>query len=308
MSAASVSGRGAIWRLLSYSIDGGTPRPGLLVDDRIVDLGPGSPLGAPSTMEVLEDWTALRTRLDALAVEVPDDAPTLDAVTLHAPVPRPSGIFCTVSNYADHVAEMSAKKMVDKSSTFGPYMFMKTAHAVADPDTDLARPMGSEKLDWEVELGVVIGEGGKDISEEDAYRHIAGYVILNDVSARDLARMDVFKPFGADTLTSKNFDTALPMGPWLTPADVIADPMDLDLKLWVGEELMQDSSTRWMHFTIREQISYLSRVVTLRPGDVIATGTPAGVGNGRGRFLQEGEVVELEVEGLGRLRNTVRTS
>ena len=296
----------ANWRLLSYSTDGGAPRPGLLVDGRIVDLGRGSELDAASTMEVLEDWAGLRPRLDALAASVAADAPALESVTLHAPVPSPSGIFCTVSNYGDHVAEMSAKKLVEKSSTFGPYMFMKTAHAIADPDADLARPMDSEKLDWEVELGVVIGEGGKDISEEDAYRHIAGYVILNDVSARDLARMDVFKPFGADTLTSKNFDTSLPMGPWLTPADVIEDPMDLDLKLWVGDELMQDSSTKWMHFTIREQISYLSRFLTLRPGDVIATGTPAGVGNGRGRFLQEGEVVQLEIEGLGRLRNTVR--
>jgi len=258
-------------------------------------------------MEVLADWSALRPRLDELAAAVPADAPTLADVTLHAPVPRPSGIFCTVSNYADHVAEMSAKKMVDKSSTFGPYMFMKSAHAIADPDADLIRPMDSGKLDWEVELGVVIGEGGKDISEDDAYAHIAGYVILNDVSARDLSRMDVFKPFGADTLTSKNFDTGLPMGPWLTPADVIADPMDLDLKLRVGEEVMQDSSTKWMYFTIREQVSYLSRFLTLRPGDVIATGTPAGVGNGRGRFLQEGEIVELEIEGLGRLRNTVHT-
>lgn len=296
----------ANWRLLSYSTDGGAPRPGLLVDGRIVDLGRGSELDAASTMEVLEDWAGLRPRLDALAASVAADAPALESVTLHAPVPSPSGIFCTVSNYGDHVAEMSAKKLVEKSSTFGPYMFMKTAHAIADPDADLARPMDSEKLDWEVELGVVIGEGGKDISEEDAYRHIAGYVILNDVSARDLARMDVFKPFGADTLTSKNFDTSLPMGPWLTPADVIEDPMDLDLKLWVGDELMQDSSTKWMHFTIREQISYLSRFLTLRPGDVIATGTPAGVGNGRGRFLQEGEVVQLEIEGLGHLRNTVR--
>lgn len=307
MSASALNPNGAVWRLLSYSVDGGAERPGLLVDGRVIDLGRGTQLDAPSTMEILERWEALRPTLDEIASDIPADAPALEAVTLHAPVARPSGIFCTVSNYADHVAEMSAKKMVDKSSTFGPYMFMKTAHAIVGPDAELARPMDSEKLDWEVELGVVIGEGGKDISEEDAYQHIAGYVILNDVSARDLSRMDVFKPFGADTLTSKNFDTALPMGPWITPADVVADPMDLDLKLWVGDELMQDSSTKWMYFTIREQISYLSKFLTLRPGDIIATGTPAGVGNGRGRFLQEGEAVLLEVEGLGQLRNTVRT-
>lgn len=295
------------WRLLSYSTGGGDPRPGLLVDEKVIDLGPGSVLDAASTMDVLADWDALQERLDALAAEVPEGAPALADVTLHAPVPAPSAIFCTASNYADHVAEMSAKKLVDKSTTFGPYMFLKAPHAITDPDTEVYGPVASDQLDWEIELGVVIGRAGTNIAAEDVYDHIAGYVVLNELSARDLARMDVFRPFGADTLTSKSFDTGLPMGPWLTPARAVADPMNLELKLWVGEELMQDSSTKWMYYDIVEQITYLSRSMTLRPGDVIATGTPAGVGNGRGRFLRDGEVVTAEIEGLGRIRNTVRT-
>lgn len=294
------------WRLLSYSVDGGKPRPGLLVDEKVIDLGRGSEFDAASTMDVLEEWESNTERLTELAKSVPADAPNLADVTLHAPVPRPLAVFCAVSNYSDHVKEMSAKKLVEKESTWGPYMFLKTPHSIADPDTDVYPATNSEQLDWEVELGVVIGEGGKDISEEDAYKHIAGFVILNDLSARDLSRMDVFKPFGVDVLSSKSFDTSLPMGPWLTPAAAVKDPMDLDLKLWVGDELMQNSSTKFMHYGIAEQISFLSRSLTLRPGDIIATGTPSGVGNPRGRFLKDGEVVVVEIEGLGRLTNTVR--
>lgn len=294
------------WRLLSYSVDGGKPRPGLLVDGRVVDLGRGTTVDAASTMDVLDDWVGIRPTLDALAAEVPADAPAVEDVTLHAPVPRPSAIFCTVSNYSDHVAEMSAKKLVDKSTTWGPYMFLKTPHAVADPDTEVFPPVNSNALDWEIELGVVIGPGGTDIAPEDVYKHIAGFVVLNELSARDLARMDVFKPFGADTLTSKSFDTGLPMGPWLTPTEAVEDPMNLDLKLWVGDELMQNSNTKYMYYDIVEQVTFLSRSLTLRPGDIIATGTPAGVGNPKGRFLQDGEVVVAEIEGLGRIRNTVR--
>jgi 2-keto-4-pentenoate hydratase/2-oxohepta-3-ene-1,7-dioic acid hydratase in catechol pathway len=257
-------------------------------------------------MNVIDDWDAMRARLDAMADAVPGDALALDAVRLHAPVPRPGAIFCATSNYADHVAEMSAKRIVPKESTFGPYMFLKAPQSVADPDTDVFPPVLSDALDWEIELGVVIGKAGSAIAPDDVESHIAGYVVLNELSARDLARMDVFKPFGADTLTSKSFDTGLPMGPWLTPADAVADPMDLRLKLWVGDELMQDSSTKWMYYDIAEQISYLSRSMTLRPGDLIATGTPSGVGNPKGRFLQDGEVIVAEIEGLGRIRNTVR--
>ena len=297
----------ADWRLLSYSVAGGRPRPGLLVDGRVLDIGPGTELDAASTMDIIADWDALQDRLDELAARVPADAAALEEVTLHAPVPTPPAVFCTASNYADHVAEMSAKKLVDKSTTFGPYMFLKAPHAITDPDTEVYGPVASEQLDWEIELGVVIGRGGTGIAPEDVHKHIAGYVVLNELSARDLARMDVFRPFGADTLTSKSFDTGLPMGPWLTPARAVADPMNLELKLWVGEELMQDSSTKWMYYDIVEQITYLSRSMTLRSGDLIATGTPAGVGNGRGRFLRDGEVIVAEIEGLGRIRNTVRT-
>ncbi|MDR7083271.1 2-keto-4-pentenoate hydratase/2-oxohepta-3-ene-1,7-dioic acid hydratase in catechol pathway [Arthrobacter ginsengisoli] len=294
------------WRLLSYSVDGNAPRPGLLVNGQVLDIGRGTEANAASTMDVLENWTALRSTLDRLAESIPADAPAVDDVTLHAPVPKPSAIFCASSNYGDHVAEMSAKTLVDKSTTWGPYVFLKTPHSVMDPDTDVRPPVNSEQLDWEIELGVVIGPGGSGIAPEDAYKHIAGYVILNDLSARDLSRMGVFMPFNVDTLSSKSFDTSLPMGPWLTPADAVEDPMDLDLKLWVGEELMQNSSTKWMYYDIAEQVSFLSRSLTLRPGDIIATGTPAGVGNPRGRFLKDGEVVVAEIEGLGRLRNTIR--
>ena len=294
------------WRLLSYSPAGsGECRPGLLSKGRVIDLGLGTETNARSTLEILESWDIMRERFGELARAVPAAAPRVEDVTLRAPVARPSAVFCANSNYGDHVAEMSSRPLIDKTTTFGPYMFLKAPHAVTDPYADVSAPADSSQLDWEIELGVVIGRPGKHIRVEDAYDHVAGYVVLNEYSARDLGRPEVIQPFGMDELSSKSFDSGLPMGPWLTPRDAIPDPMDLHLLLSVGEEVMQDSSTKHMHFDIREQIAFLSRGLTLRPGDVVATGTPSGVGRPRGRFLQEGEVVTATIEGLGTIRNTI---
>jgi 2,4-diketo-3-deoxy-L-fuconate hydrolase len=294
------------WRLLSYSPSGSDDRrPGLLTDGRVLDLGLGTQFNAPSTMEILESWDDLRPRLDKLATTFDDVSLSVEDVVLRAPVARPCAVFCANSNYGDHVAEMSGRPLIDKTTTTGPYMFLKAPHAVADPYADVTPPPESEQLDWEVELGVVIGRPGRRISVENAYDHVAGYVVLNEYSLRDMARPEVIQPFGMDELSSKSFDGGLPMGPWLTPRDAVGDPMNLHLELAVGDEVMQDSNTRFMHFDIREQIAFLSLGLTMRPGDVIATGTPSGVGRPRGRFLQDGEVVTAEIEGLGSIRNRI---
>lgn len=295
------------WRLLQYSANDGdpAPRPGLLVDGRVVDLGPGSELDVPSTMEILAEWDAIGPRLDKLAQTTTAQCPRVEDVVLRAPVPRPAAVFAANSNYADHVNEMSQRKMLDKATAAGPYMFLKAPHTVADPFADVSPAYGSKALDWEIELGVVIGRPGKRISKEDAYDHVAGYLVLNEYSARDLARPEEIKPFGMDELSAKSFDGSLPMGPWLTPADAVADPMGLRMRLTVGDEVMQDESTSAMHFDIAEQIAFISRSLTLRPGDVIATGTPSGVGNPTGRFLHDGEVVTATIEGLGTIRNRI---
>lgn len=300
-----------VWRLLQYTEKArahqapGAPRPGLLVDGRVVDLGPGSELDAPSTMEILGEWDAIRPRLDKLAQAVTDQDRRIEDVVLRAPVPRPTAVFAANSNYADHVQEMSQRKMLDKATAAGPYMFLKAPHTVADPYADVSPAYGSNALDWEIELGVVIGRPGKRISTERAYDHVAGYLVLNEYSARDLSRPEEIKPFGMDELSAKSFDGSLPMGPWLTPASAVDDPMDLRMHLTVGDEMMQDESTSAMHFDIAEQIAFISRSLTLRPGDVIATGTPSGVGNPRGRFLRDGEIVTAEIEGLGMIRNRI---
>jgi 2-keto-4-pentenoate hydratase/2-oxohepta-3-ene-1,7-dioic acid hydratase in catechol pathway len=176
---------------------------------------------------------------------------------------------------------------------------------VVGPGEAVILPRESQKVDWEVELGVVIGRPGRRIPVEAAHQHIAGYVIVNDISARDLTRRSDF-PFSHDWFRGKSFDTFAPMGPWFVPRDCIDNLHDLRLTLSVNGETMQDGNTGEMIFDTYEQIAYLSTLLNLKPGDVIATGTPAGVGMGRGVFLKDGDTMVATVEGLGVLSNPVR--
>jgi 2,4-diketo-3-deoxy-L-fuconate hydrolase len=165
-------------------------------------------------------------------------------------------------------------------------------------------PRTSSQIDWEAEIGVVIGRAAHDVSLDQAMNCVAGYTIVNDLSARDLNRREDWT-FGTDWFRGKSFDGSAPMGPWITPAEAIPDPHNLVIQLCVNDQLMQDSSSRQMHFNIPEQIQYLSEQLTLRPGDVISTGTPAGVGRPRGIYLKPGDEVTITIEGLGTLRNRV---
>jgi 2-keto-4-pentenoate hydratase/2-oxohepta-3-ene-1,7-dioic acid hydratase in catechol pathway len=186
-----------------------------------------------------------------------------------------------------------------------PWFFIKTAaHSIVGPGAPVRLPKVARQIDWEVELGVVIGRGGRDLPVDRAFEAVAGYTIVNDLSARDLGRRPDRKfPFDADWLGQKCFDDAAPMGPWFTPAAYVPEPENLAMKLSVNGVVKQDSNSGRMIHGIAEQIAYLSRHVTLRPGDVIATGTPAGVGAPRGEFLKPGDEVRLEIERLGVLEN-----
>jgi 2-keto-4-pentenoate hydratase/2-oxohepta-3-ene-1,7-dioic acid hydratase in catechol pathway len=167
-------------------------------------------------------------------------------------------------------------------------------------------PSASKKVDWEAELAVVIGRKAVNVSQADALDYVAGYLVANDLSARDLGRRAAAPAgslFATDWTSHKSFDGSCPMGPWITLARDVADPHDLAIQLDVNDVRKQDSSTKHMIFNIREQISFLSSRITLWPGDVILTGTPDGVGNGRGEFLNAGDVVRTRVEGLGELVN-----
>lgn len=185
-----------------------------------------------------------------------------------------------------------------------PYIFLKTIESVVGPGDTVVVPPQVSRPDWEVELGVVLGKPGKNVVVDAAHDLIAGYTIVNDVSARDRTRRTDF-PFSHDWFRGKSFDSFTPLGPVFVPRDCLGDPHDIRLGLRVNGEAMQDGNTSEMIFNIYEQIAYLSTILELRAGDLIASGTPAGVGMGRGVFLKDGDVMDAWVEGVGELRNPV---
>lgn len=219
----------------------------------------------------------------------------LIGVTLEAPIARPPKFLAIGLNYADHIAE------TNRDAPDFPIFFNKQSTCVVGPGAPIHIPRASDMVDYEGELGVVIGRRCRHVSADDAHRVVAGYLVVNDVSVRD---WQVRTP----TMTlGKSFDTHGPIGPWIVTADEIGDPHGLAIKTWVGDELLQDGNTKAMIFDIWHQIETLSTVCTLEPGDIIATGTPAGVGVARTppRFLRDGDVVRVEIERVGVLENPV---
>ena len=215
----------------------------------------------------------------------------------------PERIFCAASNYVEHANEMGTVLASKRESK--PYMFLKLRNTVIGPGDIVQMPPETQQLDWEVELAAVIGKRCRRISTERALDVVAGYSIVNDISARDLnVRSDY--PFKFDWFQGKCHDTFAPFGPWVVPAFQIADPQAVELRLDVNGATMQKDTTANMIWTVREQIAYLSTIVTLEPGDVIATGTPTGVGMGRGVFLKDGDKLAASIQGIGVLNNTVR--
>ena len=201
------------------------------------------------------------------------------------------------------IAKRTTGKELAMTKGAEPWFFMKTTAGSIIGDGAPARlPKFSYQVDWEAELGVVIGQPTRGISEAKAFDAVAGYVVINDLSARDLMKREG-TPFIYDWIGQKCFADAAPMGPWFTPAAYVRDPNNLAIKLWVNGVLKQDSNTSKMVHGIAEQVAYLSRHITLQPGDVIATGTPAGVGMPRGEFLKVGDEVKIEIEGCGTLTN-----
>jgi len=299
----------ADFKLLNYAGAGGEARPGILVgDDRVADLGQAAKgaAWAASTLAVMGDWKTACPALHKIADD-PGETVPLASVKLLAPLLYPPGIYCAGANYKKHAMEMSAdgKTYPDKTKV-QPYFFLKSPpHCVIGPGADIRLPSVSKMVDWEAEFAVVIGKGGRNIPVEKAFEHVGGYTIMNDLSARDLGNRKDWPRFASDWFSHKNFDGAAPMGPWITPADQIPDPYACRMQLWVNEEKMQDEMISDLIFDISEQIEYVSRRLTLRPGDVVSTGTPSGVGRPRGIFLKPGDTVRIEVDGIGTLTNPV---
>jgi len=226
----------------------------------------------------------------------------LDGAELAAPIPRPrKNIVCLGLNYADHVAEGGrARGVPNRPLPKVPVFFTKPPTAVTGPHDEIVYPRATERLDYEVELALIIGKRGKYISKGDAYDHIAGYTVFNDVTARDLQRRHL------QWYKGKSCDTFAPMGPYLMTADEIGDPMDMNMGLKVNGETRQSSNTGNMIFDIREILSVLSAGITLEIGDIIATGTPSGVGSAHPSWLLKvGDIVEAWIEGIGAIRNRV---
>jgi 2,4-diketo-3-deoxy-L-fuconate hydrolase len=305
------------FRLLSYIGKEGTPRAGLLIEDeRVIDIesalsgwkGAGGKGPPTSVLSILENWdevlpvlreTAVHGRASASAVVGP-----LSHIPLAAPILYPPNIYCAAANYLDHSKEMRDSGLPDKAHA-RPYFFTKlTRQTVIGPGEFIRIPYPAAKVDWEAEIGVVIGRKSKDVAASQAMEHVAGFVIFNDLSDR-ARNFRADWHFKFDWLGGKSFNTSAPMGPWITPLEFIADPLNLNIQLWVNDELMQNSSSRQMYFTIPEQIEYLSELLTLLPGDVIATGTPPGVGHARGIYLKPGDKVRIAIEGLGSIENPV---
>ena len=213
-----------------------------------------------------------------------------------APVAGIGKMICVGMNYADHAAETNAPVPEQ------PVLFMKATTAIGGPNDTVVIPRGSVKTDWEVELGVIIGEVTRDVSIEQALEHVAGYAVINDLSEREFQL-----EHGGQWVKGKSCDTFGPIGPWLVTRDEVADPQKLSLWLEVNGHRYQDGNTRTMVFGVAHLVSYISRYMTLMPGDVISTGTPAGVGLGLKppTYLKPGDVIELGIEGLGRQRQDV---
>jgi 2-keto-4-pentenoate hydratase/2-oxohepta-3-ene-1,7-dioic acid hydratase in catechol pathway len=220
-----------------------------------------------------------------------------EGLRVGAPIARPGKIVCIGLNYSDHAAESGAEVPAE------PVVFMKAANTMVGPYDEVLVPRGSVKTDWEVELAIIIGKKARYLgSREEAREVIAGYAISNDVSEREFQLER-----GGQWDKGKSCETFNPLGPWLVTADEVSDPQNLPLRLWVNGELRQDGDTKNMIFDVAEIVRYLSQFMVLEPGDVINTGTPAGVALGMpGQpYLRAGDVMELEIGGLGRQRQTV---
>lgn len=275
-------------RLVTYVGGGGEALPGLLDGDSVLDL---SSAGYRSTLQVIVEGDAATAKIEAAkatALRLP-----LAEVKLLAPVTRSPRIFGIGLNYKAHAAESKMKTQAV------PTVFLKLSSSVVGSGAEIVLPKNATEPDYEAELAVVIGEGGYRIAAADWEKHVFGYTICNDVSARDVQLATTQWTLG------KSFPTFTPLGPCLVTRDEIADPHALDIELQIDGETLQKANTRDLIFRIPELIEYLSSIVPLEPGDVISTGTPEGVGMGRTpqRWMRPGEEVVITIEGIGVLRN-----
>ncbi|HVY82867.1 MAG TPA: fumarylacetoacetate hydrolase family protein [Steroidobacteraceae bacterium] len=304
----------------TFSRGAAAPFPGLLLGDRVVRLG-----GFGSVLAILASWDRNFAELCRLA-ETHRAAESVDVreLRVHAPLEMPRQIFCTIANYRSHILDTvrdpalrlrlgepdtpechaRAAQAIAQRLRSPPYVCLKLPSTVIGPDEPLTLPGEAQRLDWELELAVIVGRAGRRIPRTEAMSYVAGYTLANDITARDLVVRPDLPRLGSDWLQSKNAPGFLPLGPYIIPAAFIPDPYALRLTFRLNGEVMQDELVDDMLFDIATQIEYISKYAQLLPGDVICTGTPAGCGFRYQRFLKQGDVMEGSAPGLGVLRTS----
>jgi 2,4-didehydro-3-deoxy-L-rhamnonate hydrolase len=268
-----------------------------------------------SIQALLENWDANFAVLQDMVAAIEKDGRTgaekLSSLRALPPVGRPGKMFYAAQNFQEHVDEMlragmtpaGGPKFTGEKSTSEPYLFLKAPSTLAGAYDDIEIPLGLKKIDWEAEIALAIGRRGKRIKAEHALDHVAGFMTTNDVSARDLQIRADRPGLRSDWLNGKSHDNFAPMGPFLVPRAFVPDAMNLFIRLTVNGEVKQNGNTSQFIFTPEEQIEYASNILTLECGDIFSCGTCGGVGQGTNTFLKAGDVMETEIEGLGKMRN-----
>lgn len=272
----------------------GTTRLGIVDERGVVDLSTAAPDVPSDILAVLDDWATQHAAIAAVVAATAERIP-LDDVRLRAPIPRPRKFLAIALNYEDHLVETG------RARPEFPVFFTKQPTCVVGPGDEVQVPRVSTLVDYEGELGVVVGTRSRHLTPETALDAVAGYLVVNDVTVRDWQQKSPTMMIG------KSFDTHGPLGPWIVTADEVDDPHDLRIRTWVNGQLVQDASTAGMIFSIVDQLVTLSTAMTLEPGDVISTGTPAGVGIVREPMvlLTPGDTVRVEIDRIGVLENPV---
>jgi len=314
------------YQLFTYQAHG-APHAGITVGSDWFDLGHVAHLTDRTSLigcsldDLVARWKPSVKALDELAAELAADRGRFEregldpsSLVLLAPFSRPGAIYAAGANYRDHVEAMGRafkqKLVLDpKQEGIPPWHFLKAGAATLSGHRgEVPYPVRTERLDWEAELAVVIGRRASRVSVDHALDHVAGYMCANDLSARDFVareRVDISSPFRFDWIGHKCFNGSCPVGPVFTPAQFVDSPENLSIRLWLNGELRQDSNTSNHLYGVAEQIAHLSERLDLLPGDVILTGTPAGVGMESATFLKRGDVIKVSIEGLGELETRI---
>jgi 2,4-diketo-3-deoxy-L-fuconate hydrolase len=309
---------GTPFKLGTFAKHGGGAFAAIVLGDDVIDLklARGGALSSAESIDgLLENWDANFVALQEIVARIEKEgrpgAVKIASLRARPPVGRPGKMFYAAQNFQEHVDEMlragmtpaSGPKFTGEKSTSRPYLFLKAPSTLAGAYDDIEIPHGMSKIDWEAEIALAISKPGKRILAERALDHVAGFMTTNDVSCRDIQIRPDRPGLRSDWLGGKSHDNFAPMGPFLVPRAFVPDHMKLFIRLTVNGEVKQNGNTSQFIFTPEEQIEYASNILTLQTGDVFSCGTCGGVGQGINSFLKAGDIMETEIEGLGKMKN-----